>query len=49
MHKQHIIATVRVTAVGSQVGWIRTAKTVHITNTTPGWMVRILDEWGKAK
>lgn len=46
--KSKIIASVYVPAIGAPTGWIRSAKTIHITNHTPAWMVRIIDEWGKA-
>ena len=37
---QPIIATLIVPAVATTLGWMRSAKTVHITDTTPAWMLK---------
>lgn len=46
--KTKTIATVYVPAIAASTGWVRCAKTIHISSNTPAWMVRIIDEWGKA-
>ena len=43
--KQPIIATLTVPAVATTLGWMRLAKTVHITDTTPAWMVRTVTDF----
>jgi hypothetical protein len=40
-----IITTVFLPAIGSNLGWIRTAKTIHVTTHTPVWMVRVLNDY----
>ena len=40
--KYQLIASVMIPAIGSPTGWVRTAKHVYISNTTPTWMVRVL-------
>lgn len=47
--KYQLIACVYVPAIASTTGWVRSAKTFCISNTTPVWMVRIIDEWSKVK
>lgn len=41
------IAQLTIPAIATTIGWVRTAKRITISTTTPAWMVRILDEYSR--
>lgn len=45
MTKYKPIASTIVQAIATPNGWVRTAKTIIISGSTPSWMVKIVDEW----
>lgn len=43
--KYQPVASIVIPALANTFGWIRTAKYVTISATTPAWQVRILNEF----
>jgi|CXWL01.1.fsa_nt_gi hypothetical protein len=41
------IAQLMIPAIATTIGWVRTAKRITISTTTPVWMVRILEEYSR--